>query len=304
MKIEGVTDGYRSIIINLKENLKYIFIKGATFSMTALTVEGFYFTFFNPDEDEISKKSRLFVTFIVVLGAYLGAILWILFIRKKKIIYIRKMSKIVVEYASLLEMLKQYEREKRQGIFIIPVNRCFDTVVNDVLIEKTTIHGQIIEYLKETYTEQKLEQVIQSALEAKKINNLVQLEREEKKNGNLKRYPVGTIVEIITANENVLYLAAFTEFQNENEKIVARSNLYEYSEFLQSVIDYSFSDGRNLPIYMPAVGCGNSRLGIEVEDSIQKIVTMWKMNSGKLRNDVHIVIPKEKFAFVQLDKFH
>lgn len=304
--IEKLVLGIQRCWIRVTKNIKYIFFKGASFSMTTLTVVGFYFTFFSPSEQDVSKEERLWITIATIFLSYFAAIMWVALFRRKRVVYVKKAPKIYVRYGSIIDTLKKYEKWKKQARFIIPVNRCFDTKVDDVLVEKTTIHGQFILSLEKLgMNVNALEKIIGEELEKKKdIIKFDVLDSLIKREGKMKRFPIGTVVEVITKNGNVIYLAAFAKFENENEKIIAKTDMYEYLSFLQMVIDYSCSDGRNLPIFMPPVGCGNSRLGIELEDAVQKIVTSWKINSDKLRSDVTIMIPVEASVFVQLDKFH
>ena len=75
---------------------------------------------------------------------------------------------------------------------------------------------------------------------------------------------------------------------------------YDYLECLQKLVDYYNDDGRNLPIYIPTIGCGLARLGITIDDAIRQIMCIWKMNKKVIRNSVNIVVYKKNFWNVHI----
>lgn len=80
---------------------------------------------------------------------------------------------------------------------VITANCCFDTLVDNDLISETTIHGMAIKKIcTDGYTAEMVNAALQNDLiENRKIKPNRTLSTKDKRKGNLKRYPAGTIAE-------------------------------------------------------------------------------------------------------------
>lgn len=73
--------------------------------------------------------------------------------------------------------VKEGDVLKERGIIVIPVNNYFDTIVDDVIISKKSVHGQfVLQYLAENPDVKLLNKLISDDL---KKNIIVQLQQIE-----------------------------------------------------------------------------------------------------------------------------
>lgn len=284
------------------ENIGFILQEGAKLALTFLTIVGTYFTLLNPSKEEIGTTERWIALVICVIAAYIFYFIWVL-INREVTIYEEDNKKIVVQYGDFIEIIDKYEKSSEKAIFVIPVNRCFDTIVDDVIVEKQTVHGQFINYAKDNlWALEELDKKIEESL-----NNEVyeDLPISEKDKGNKKRYKTGQVAKVESVKGNVFYLLALTKFKKVGGKIVVDEsiNMYDYFKCLQALVDYYNLDGRNLPIYIPTIGCGLSRLHIGVENSIRQLLSVWRLNHEVIRDSINIVVYKKLFWNVHITKF-
>lgn len=290
------------VIKKIMQNLKYILKEGFQLVLTFLTLAGTYFTLFNPDRNEIGVTGRVIILVLCIVFAYAIYFVYILQCRKV-IIYEKDNKKISVQYGDLIKIIKEHEREKEKAIFVIPVNRCFDMVADNVLVEEGSVHGQFVKYYTETIRPlNELEQMIESELS--KQDGEVVLSSEKDK-GNTIRYPVGTIAKIETQTGNIFYLLALTKFKKYNDKIVVDDSIsiHDYLKCLQCMVDYYKVDGRNMPIYIPTIGCGLSRLALSIDDSVRQLIDIWSLNKKVIRDNVNIIVYEKNFWNLHILKY-
>ncbi len=283
-------------------NIWYVLKNGFQLTLVFLSIVGTYFTLINPDISEIGIKMRIFILTLCFVIAYI-IYLCVIFICRKVIVYEEDQKKIAVQYGDFIKIIDKYEKSQDKAIFVIPVNRCFDTIVDDVVVEKGSVHGQFVKYCTDNiYSLSVLNDMIDSSLKIKKCE---ELEKEEKDKGKMKRYPVGTVAKIESVKGNVFYLLAFTTFKKVGDKITVDEsiNMYNYLECLQSMVDYYNLDGRNLPIYIPTIGCGLSRLHISIDNSVKQLLSIWNLNHDVIRDCVNIVIYNKNFWNVNIMKY-
>lgn len=290
------------IIEKVVKNSWYVLKDGFQLALFFLSIVGTYFTLLNPEKSEIGTETRKLILVLSVLVAYVIYLVMILICRRVTV-YRNENKKIVVLYDDLIELIEKYENSENKAIFVIPVNRCFDTIVDDVIIETTSVHGQFIKYItKNIYKLDELDKYIDTSLKTYKFENV---DISEKDKGKTKRYQVGTIAKIESMKGNIFYLLALPKFKKKGDKITVDEsiNMHEYLECLQAMVDYYKTDGRNLPIYMPTIGCGLSRLYISVDNAIKQLISIWNLNHDVIRDSVNIVVYKKDFWNIHIMKY-
>lgn len=142
---------------------------------------------------------------------------------------------------------------KDENYVVIPVNEYFDTIVDNKIINKGTVHGQfILKYYCENHTQ--LHTEIESYFAAHGIEG-VPVERKRSQ-GYTMKYPLGTCAIIRKDNTNFVLLA-LTHFDEEDHAYV------ELSEFGRSISKMyrTLADlVEDKPVYMPLMGMGMARL--------------------------------------------
>ena len=136
---------------------------------------------------------------------------------------------------------------------VIPVNEYFDTIVDNKIINKTTIHGQfILKYYGDNNTQ--LNEEIESYFDANAIKG-IPVERKESQ-GNKTKYPLGTCAIIKKDNTNFVLLA-LTHFDEEDHAYVELSEFgLSISKMCRTLADVV----EDKPVYMPLMGMGMARL--------------------------------------------
>ena len=136
---------------------------------------------------------------------------------------------------------------------VIPVNEYFDTIVNETIINKGTIHGQFIQrYYKEDHSE--LHEEIEAYFADKKIEGK-EVSRKGSE-GYKKKYPLGTCA-IIKKNNTNFVLLALTHFDEEDHAYV---ELSEFGRSISTMCKTLAGKVEDNSIYLPLMGMGMSRL--------------------------------------------
>ena len=119
------------------------------------------------------------------------------------------------------------------GNIIIPVNRCFDTIVDNHLVSEQTLHGIAFKQLYSSgrYTEQSLNAAIQRQLSNQPYQDIDIIDKPE---GNIRRYPVGTIADIPSDETTHLFLWALSTF---NRELKAQTSMQDYALAVQKLIE-------------------------------------------------------------------
>ena len=171
---------------------------------------------------------------------------------------------------------------------IIPVNCCFDTIVDDDMIAKGKIHGKAVENLLTQMSLEELDRKISDSLKGK---NYVEIDKDKKRKGNLKRYPFGTIVELDSIDDSKYFLVALTEFNDQlHAEIHNREN---YLITIQKMIEYIEARSQGLPVVIPVIGGGLSEVSTSEQIILDTLIQIYKLNKDKINCDIHLVVRDE-----------
>ena len=197
-KVKSTCKKIKSIYKEIKINLKYISKSASIWTGSLVASVQFicFLTDFNdifPEEWNFFKKALVSLIVIAVVWTIAFAIKTckVLTNESVEVINAGNDNHLYVEYGDLLENTNE------QRNIVITVNRCFDTIVDDDLIASGTIHGKTIKKLcANGCNDKKLNEDLQKDLfERRNIDPEIELTASQKRKGNLKRYPAGTIAE-------------------------------------------------------------------------------------------------------------
>ena len=135
------------------------------------------------------------------------------------------------------------------------------------------------------YTPQSLDQAIQKALPIN--SHYVKLSSNQKPKGNLKRYDVGTAVDIPVSHELNYFMIGVSSF---NVDLKAETSRDEYVLAIQRMIDFYDAHSQGYPILMPIIGGFLSRTGQSEIDLLKFIIRTLKLNEDHINSDIYIVI--------------
>lgn len=260
----------------------------------ALTIWGFLCLFVSmsdviPDSCSFFYKiliGCLALICVFVFFAILSAVNVLL--TNKKVVITSNSQNVYVQYGDILSpnVIDKGYQEKRN--VVIPVNRCFDTLVDDRLVSHKTIHGMVFQnlYDNHSHTQESVNETIQESL-AKNSSHFYLLQKDEKPEGNLKRYDVGTLAELKIDEHLSFYLLALSTF---DENLNAHTSKEDFVLSVQRLIEFCDNHAQGYPVVLPLLGSGLSRAGIDLTDILHYLVEAFAINKDKISCDFHIVI--------------
>lgn len=241
--------------------------------------------------ETLSLTKRIACSFGILLGIWLVSVFalsWYLS-RKKRfdVITANGGHKLYVQYGDLFDENEVLNPSERRNI-IVPVNRCFDTIVDNQLISEKTLHGIAFKklYASGRYTEESLNTKIQELL-ASKNYEYEMVPETLKPAGNTKRYLEGTIVDLPGCGNEHLLLWALSTFDCD---LKARTSMQQYVLAVQKLIEACSTESEGFPVVLPLVGTGLSRVEKNQIDVLSYLLSAFKLNRDKINCDIHIIV--------------
>lgn len=222
-----------------------------------------------------------FVTFIISC--------FVFFLKRRfSVIGLQNHHHVYVQYGDVFSEDEVLDPSKRRNI-VIDFNRCFDTKVNDDLISSTSLHGQTVnKILNEKDMDYK---VLNSELQADlcKRQHLIpeQLSIKAKRDGNLKRFPAGSIAEYKLNEKEVYFCLGLSTL---NYDLTANTSSDEYGKAIMSLIEYIQNRSQGLSVVMPILGVGLAKTENDERDTLEFMVKAFKLYRRKLNCDIHIIV--------------
>lgn len=268
-------------------------VSSALFSVLSIILS--FITWEEMGVTSIFVKVLIFALIIVV--ALIGSILWISVFKRKRLLWTTGDGKVTVCYSDIMKL--SFPKKKTvKKIVVIPVNTCFDTIVDEnislydkPLVSPTTIHGLWIKNMvKHGFNINDIDIAIEKSISLRGIKPVKELSRQEKKRGKLKCYENGTIAVVEGRNNVDFFLLALSEFDGNNK---AQSSKDEVIKSLRSLLEFYDANGQGYQMYITLMGTGRSRAGLTHYDSLQIITSVFSLYSEKIHGDINIVIYKK-----------
>lgn len=165
-------------------------------------------------------------------------------------------------------------------ISVIPFNEYYDTIVDDLIVAKNTLHGMYINQLWDGQIDE-LDRIIKNDIVLSK--NKLGLSKSRKR-GNKQKYKLGSTIRI-----NNFILTAMTHFDMNNKAVLDYS---EYIEFLFSFWNNLDEIYANHTINIPVFGAGITRIQGK-KPSIQQLIEtiLWSLSMSSFQGKrVNIVV--------------
>ena len=274
-------------------NMSYILVTSIKYTGAIFAIIGFI-GLFAPLTDCSSMQEgmtkKIIWSCMVLVGiwilVFLATTSFVLLKKKYKLFDVNDGHSVFVQYGDIFSPNEISSTDKRRNI-VIPVNRCFDTIVDDDLISSNTLHGKCMKqlYNKNLFTPESLNNEIQNWL-ANTESSFEYIERRLKRSGNLKRYDVGSVAEIKNNDINFFFLA-LTTFDKE---LHAHTSDEEYVLALMKMIIYSNKRSQGFPLLVPLIGAGAADTKKQERDILEFLVKLIKMNRNLINCDVHIIV--------------
>lgn len=293
MRINNITRGDK--VKKARLNKKYIMKLAFRCTTIFFSILGFVGTFVPlnniiPSDWRIEHKILLSVGILIfVFGlCWCGCVYWFESRKWIKVFDANNDCHVYVQYGDVFSENEVDTPNQRRNI-IIPVNRCFDTIVDDDLISSRTLHGIAFKklYYSGKYDENSLNIALQNDLNIRQKLVSEKIGVNEKRKGNLKRYDFGTIAEIKGDSNCTYFFLALSTFDC---NLSAHATQEEYVLTMQKMLEYCCSRSQGFPIVMPLIGAGQSRTGNNERSILEYIVGLLKMNKDLIMSDIHIVV--------------
>ena len=282
--------------------LKRIWINKRPILQKALKYEGFLFTLwgcislFNPLEGfpNASWFCNLLlgcsVALLVFLMCAIYATIRCLLSKTECILHSNSGRDVYVQYGDILKPETIVGKSNDRINIVIPVNRCFDTIVDDNLISHTTLHGKILQKIYDSglYTQKTLNEEIKKSLTNYPVEE--ELTKEEKPCGNLRRYAEGTVAELKESEKLTYFFWGLSKFDH---MLKASTTKTEYATAIQKLIEFCNSRSQGYPVIMPVIGSGLSRTNVKKEDILRYLKSAFTLNRDIINCDFHIVVREE-----------
>ena len=285
-------------------NIKYIIQKSSKLTAMVFAFLGFVGTFAPLDDlSALLNLGNPSLAFRVLFSGLLVLAIWIFFFlvscayillkRKYKVLELNSGNCVYVQYADILNFRKKHNARKYN--LVIPVNRCFDTVVNDALISSNTLHGKIMKslYSHNIFTEESLNTAIHVDLHSQQLQSET-IPVNDKPQGNLERYPVGAIAKIpaeVSALNYNLFLLALSTF---DRNLHAHTTNEDYMLALVRLLEYCNTFSQRFDVVMPIIGGGASQLRKSEKGILDFLVKFIKLNEELIDFDIYIVVKNSK----------
>lgn len=240
----------------------------------------------------LSIWTKILISCSLLIGSWLLCfiIVAIVLSRRKRFKVLSENSghTLYLQYGDIFDRGETLTPNERRNI-VIPVNRCFDTIVDNQLISEQTLHGIAFKRLYESgkYSEETLNQTIQNMLNGITYEDI---STDEKPRGNLKRFPVGTVVTLAGYEGEHYLLWALSTFDN---RLKAHTSMQEYVLAVQRLVEACNTESEGFPVVIPLVGTGLSRTKKAQRDVLSYLVSMFKVNRSEINSDIHIVIRED-----------
>lgn len=255
-------------------------------------------------DSSLSIQCRIGISIGILVGVWLifftGCALYVYKKRRIEVVELNNGHHIYVQYGDVFsedEVLKPQERRS----IVIPVNRCFDTLVDNDLVSSGTLHGIAMNklYQENGFNMNTLGDAIKSNLNLQQVP-YENLSIADKRKGNLKRFPAGTVAEIKISEQCSYFFLGLSKF---DKNLKASTSEEEYVLAMMKLLEFCNERSQQFPVVMPLIGAGLSRTKKSEKDILTYIIGLVKMNKELINCDLHIIVRdngKESIAITDL----
>lgn len=113
------------------------------------------------------------------------------------------------------------------------------------------------------------------------------LQREEKRRGNLKRYDVGTVAEIKKSDVCKFFCLGLSYFDRD---LTAHTSKDDYVLAMQKMIEYCYARSQGDAVIIPLIGAGLSKTKYGERAILEYLVKSLKLNKDLIVSDIYIVV--------------
>lgn len=255
-------------------------------------------------DSSLSVQRRIGISIGILAGIWvISFLLCAVYTYRRRRIEVAELNNghhIYVQYGDVFSEAEVLEPQKRRNI-VIPVNRCFDTLVDNDLVSASTLHGIAMNrlYRENGFDPNTLEDAIKNNLNLQEVS-YDKLSINDKRKGNLRRFSAGTVAEIKISEQCTYFFLGLSKF---DKNLKAFTSEEEYVLAMMRLLEFCNERSQQFPVVMPLIGAGLSRTKKSEKDILNYIVGLVKMNRELINYDLHIIVRdngKESIAIIDL----
>lgn len=207
----------------IKQNLEFIGKTWIKYIGTFASILSLFFLFWTWDDIRItSTQYKCVIIILLCVLALILAILWTCIFKRTKTIWESPSGKIKVCYSDIMKDGFD-KRNKEEKLFVIPVNSCFDTIVDEdistcskPLVSPNSLHGRWIKTMvNKGFTIEEIDNKIHNCLEMQNLVPKSIIADEDKERGKREVYELGTVAMIRGNNNSTFLLLAISEYDKD-----------------------------------------------------------------------------------------
>lgn len=207
-------------------------------------------------------------------------------------------TQVRVQEGDIFELFEKKPEDRSGEICVIGVNDYYDTIVDDRIVAKKTLHGQYIMRIAEAQKLEQLEQAIQTDEMLNKKGNYEQ--RPERSKGRKFRYSLGSLVEF-----EAYVLAAFTKVDENNTAFLTAEEYTGFWMRFWTNIDEIYA-GRTINIPLMGAGVTRFKSGKPSKQELLETI-LWSLKISGFHNtytdkQINIIICKSDIN--EIDFYH
>lgn len=263
---------------------------------TVFAVISIYFTFFTWEDLHITCLclKLAILSGVCILCAFFAFVCFVLTNREN--IWSRGSGSINITYGDLIGdafKKKSWRHKVKKGLYVIPVNTYFDTIIEDETVPKPlvaldTIHGRWLNSLMSNAetSAQNLQNAIFSDLDSRNTP----YSSVTRSKGSQRQYEHGTCAIVRGCDGRNFLLVALSEFNNNNNAHATRDIIIDCTKKLLSFINQN-AQGRKC--YIPLMGTGRSRANLTHKESLHVILSTMDLYNDEIISPLELVIYKK-----------
>ena len=246
---------------------------------------------YNWTVQEISLCTTIVLGSVILLICISYAV-WQVIPKKSLSITINEILKVNIKVGDLFSY--------RDHLIVIPVNEYFDTLVDNKVVAKSSIHGQFID--KYFTHSNDLRAVIDAELT--KLSNLQYSTVQRSSGLPQRKYELGTAISVENAGTKFL-LVAFTHFDSNN---CAYLDVHAIQAVVNKTYNAIRSHANGLPVAMPILGTGLAKIAITPKKMLQYLLLNLEISMPDKRpSEINLIIyskDKRKYNLNQLEDLY
>lgn len=240
---------------------------------------------------QLSPWCKFLISACILLGvwvaAFVGCTIYVLAKRRIKVLELNADHHVYVQYGDLFSENEVLEPSRRRNV-VIPVNRCFDTIVDDDFVSSGSLHGLAMNKLYDegVYTQEQLNEKIKENLNQQQIpfERICSL---DKRKGNLERYKLGSVAEIPASQNCTYFFLGLTVFDSNLKASVTNVS---YVAALMRLLEFCNTRSQGCPVVIPLIGGGMARTGRSEREILEYMIQLLKLYKELINCDIHIVV--------------